>query len=173
VWINSSRMLHAISSNITEIPSLLVSHQASTISFQYQVRQLVGEEHQVAHRSALPPGVYLWDIPIPTVSLYLAISNHVAAAAVAVLSLTLSAGISPAPVCAVVSSISNHLAAPDLLAPQLSQTSVTTTTPPPHPPPRPSPSPAVSSLPRQTRRRPCFIKPPPSPSRLDAVRVNP
>ena len=85
------------------------------------------------------PGVYLWDIP--TVSLYLAISNHVAAAAV--LSLTLSAGISPRP-CVRRRFLLIQPSSPLPLAPQ-SQTSVTT--PPPHHPPRPSPSPAAGSLP--------------------------
>jgi len=91
-----------------------------------------------------PPGVYLRDIP--TVSLYLAISNHVAAAAV--LSLTISAGISPAPVCAVISFISNHLAPSPSHHSHRSQTSVTTP-PPTLPRVHPSPSPAASSLPWQ------------------------
>jgi len=66
------------------------------------------KDQQVTHTQAPPPGVYFWDIS--TVSLHLAISNHVAAAAV--LSLSLSTGTPPAPVCAVVSFIyiSNHLA---------------------------------------------------------------
>jgi len=112
------------------------------------------------HPLALSPpltyiSVYLWDIP--TVSLYLAISNHAAAAAV--LSLTLSSGLSSAPLYAVVSFISNHLAPSPLHHSHRRQSPhLCPTLPRVHPLPQ---QPAV--YPGGRRHRPCSIKPHPRP----------
>jgi len=105
------------------------------------------------HHIPAPSGVYLWDIP--TVSLYLAISNHVAAAAVLSLTLSLSAGISIPRPCVRRRFLHIQPPSPLPLAPQ-SQMSVATPLRPTHPPPRPSPSPSpapvASSLPRRAGR---------------------
>jgi len=100
----------------------------------------LGRQNQrIRHKdkAKAPPGVYLWDIP--PVSLYLAISNHVAAAAT--LSLTLSAG--PLGACRRIPHIQPPRPSPlSPLAPQSQSPHLRA-----HPPPRSSPSPAAISLP--------------------------